>query len=688
MEDAVRPSQDVYRGVYERGFRTWIALWQKEEEEAAAAVNGSLLMETGSIYSAFPNHPHFPSRLLLDKSLSNVVFASGRSTWATSASPADPGCELPPFQEQTTMQVAWNRQTEVVLRPDQGLVDKRLPAPLFSGEASHHFPVLFLAWAYILSARWAELIPGAQGPTYNQDTRASSPAPAGHRRDDGGGERSGPVPGRQKPDPVVVEVDNVDRDAAQWWAAVLSTETGTGTFHGWRASIRNDKGALLCLPWSIQVSCNTPFVVVVSAEQQQTRSCTTTRRTKTTTTTTPSQHTPAPYRTALRYLSEYCRLHAISHQSEAALAAALLIPVAKLDGERIELSCPKSRCEGAPSAAAVAAAAALSSHDDQPYLPWDTEEEEEEEDDDEEEHPQPLDRLLTLSCHPRGAKALLSSIFFQPDVDCNLCGAWLQGSFAFLDSDAAREPQVRLRTFVRRDPGLAFFWLGAFITGAEARCIQDARAGWWKTDLSSAAWAGAHPLPSADISRADECRLLYLAHGPTHAVPPLFPFAPFGRTALQDADLDVRPHTQCPALHRLVYAGFAWNCQGGRSVKQGAGGDDDDHDNDDAPLVPVKTSELSRVAEVEDAIAVDYSVLDREDGDEISEMVTRNIFCWLRGDDGYPVAERALRQHEWINDVDSEDDDDDDDDNDDDHGTGQGREDAPSVDDDDDIVLR
>lgn len=60
---------------------------------------------------------------------------------------------------------------------------------------------------------------------------------------------------------------------------------------------------------------------------------------------------------------------------------------------------------------------------------------------------------------------------------CNVCGAWLQGSFAFLDSDKARDPHVRLRTFMKRDPDLAFLWLGAFITGAEARCLQEARMG-------------------------------------------------------------------------------------------------------------------------------------------------------------------------------------------------------------------
>jgi hypothetical protein len=51
---------------------------------------------------------------------------------------------------------------------------------------------------------------------------------------------------------------------------------------------------------------------------------------------------------------------------------------------------------------------------------------------------------------------------------------------------------------------------------------------------------------------------------------------------------------------------------------------------------------------------VDYEEYDSED--ENSEMVTRNIFTWLRGDDGFPVAERAIREHEWIDNLDSEDD--------------------------------
>lgn len=47
-----------------------------------------------------------------------------------------------------------------------------------------------------------------------------------------------------------------------------------------------------------------------------------------------------------------------------------------------------------------------------------------------------------------------------------------------------------------------------------------------------------------------------------------------------------------------------------------------------------------------DGVTVQYDKLDR--GRDCSESMTRNMFTWLRGTDGFPVAERAIREHEWI----------------------------------------
>jgi hypothetical protein len=54
-------------------------------------------------------------------------------------------------------------------------------------------------------------------------------------------------------------------------------------------------------------------------------------------------------------------------------------------------------------------------------------------------------------------------------------------------------------------------------------------------------------------------------------------------------------------------------------------------------------------------ISVTYDNLDHED-DDYSEMVTRNIFTWLRDEDGFLVAERAIYEQEWIDNLDSDDD--------------------------------
>ena len=36
-------------------------------------------------------------------------------------------------------------------------------------------------------------------------------------------------------------------------------------------------------------------------------------------------------------------------------------------------------------------------------------------------------------------------------------------------------------------------------------------------------------------------------------------------------------------------------------------------------------------------------------------MVIKNIFTWLRDKDGFPVAERAICEHEWIDNLGSDD---------------------------------
>lgn len=586
MEDAIRPSEGAFKAMYDRGYQTWAALWQK------AAAQNHLEDQLSSLFPVFPHHPHFPERLAVDKSFSNTATVRGRTTWITSRGP----CDLSTFQEEMILQVASNSPTPIVFSSGPHPRTKFLNQ---IAKDSNHVPILVLAWAYILSARWAELIPGASISDYSGNQAQMNPGnwPHGQEYDE---------------DNVVVDIGDVDGAAARWWAAVLAAEGG------WDASLHSHTGIRLCSPWSVRTQAGSNFTI--SANIQPCSAIDNSR--------------PASFSTAIRYLSEYCQLHDVAEQSQAALAAALLIPVAKFDNKRINFPLPR-----------IPHRAAHSQEKPRVLLPCNMES-------------QQLDRLLTLSCNARGVKALLSSIFFEPDVACNICGAWLQGSFAFLDSDKAGDPLVLFNTFVERDPGLGFLWLGAFITGAEERCLQEARMGWWKVDISAAAWTGTHVSfiqenvtrshPGAkEISRADECRLMYLSHEPDHAVPPLFPFAPFGSTAMEDADLDVRRHSLCSASHGLEYSCFTWDCQGGKKVEQG-------RNESLATPIRAKAGKPPVAGDNLNSFDVDYDGLDPDD--EVSEMVTRNVFTWLRGEDGFPVAERSIREHEWIENLDSDDD--------------------------------
>lgn len=408
---------------------------------------------------------------------------------------------------------------------------------------------------------------------------------------------------------IVKDVGEVSRDAADWWNAILTQE------HGWDATIQNKKGEVLHSPWHTTITSECHVLIQSNAKSK----------------TLPASCESTSLEQAYVNLTGYCSFHGIvQHVVLAALAAALLIPVTKYDGRPIVFSCQSLISKG------------------------------DEGDDDVYEEPScftipdqiQLDRLLTLSCHPRGIKALLTSVFFEPDVASNVCGMWLRGSFAYLND--INEPHCLLRTLIKRDPDLGFLWFGAFITGSHQKSVHEGRGGWWSIDLVAAAWTGTLmsfiqtpvqcPSPgTVEITGANECRLLYLYHDINYTTTPLFPFPPFGSTALEDTNLEVREHYLCGVEHGLNYSSFTWNCRHNQTVKQAP---------EKAYMAIRSKYTLPSVGNSE--VKVDED--DYDSDDDTSEMVTRNIFTWLRGEDGFTVAERAIREHEWIDNLDSDDD--------------------------------
>ncbi|TVY23926.1 hypothetical protein LHYA1_G007270 [Lachnellula hyalina] len=531
--------------------------------------------------NAFLDHPSFPENLAVDASFSNTVLAKGISTWRTAQEASD----LPSFEQEFFIPVASDCPTILAIADPQH-------------EGDNHITLLILAWTYILSARWAEIIPGASGPEYS-DCEAEW--------DDKN------IPFERAPTgstTAIIDLGDIDDDAARWWAAVLALEGG------WNAYISSEKGHVLHSPWYTKLVSEQRFTLSRGTKSRPLL----------------AQHRAASFATALRYLSSYCEFHEVAEQSHAALAATLLLPVARFDNRTVQLPTPRVRRKARFNKERFNKETVCKT------LEWS-------------ENLNQLDGLLTLSCNAVGTKALLNSVFFEPEVACNICGAWLQGTFAFLDSDIVQDQHILLRVLMKRDPSLGFLWLGAFVIGAQTRSLQEARQAWWKIDLHVAAWTGTlmsfiqEPVSTLapeteEISRADECRLLYLSHDQYYTGPPLFPFAPFGSTAIIDTNIDVRQHTQCETSHGLEYKGLTWRCRAGQRVAT------------TIARIPLRAKNGQPT---DGNISVTYDNIDNED-DDCSEMVTRNIFTWLRDEDGFSVAERAIREHEWIDNFDSDDD--------------------------------
>ena len=154
MEEAVRPNEEAFEVLYERGCRTWAALWETAVSDTTLPPD-----ELARLYSVLLNHRYFTGNLIDDNSISNTVTVSGKTTWTTTRGL----CDLSSFQEEVVILVASSCPTTVIF-----VCEPPPPMTLLNcfNQHSNHIPVLMLAWKYILSTRWAELIPGASAPDY------------------------------------------------------------------------------------------------------------------------------------------------------------------------------------------------------------------------------------------------------------------------------------------------------------------------------------------------------------------------------------------------------------------------------------------------------------------------------------------------------------------------------------------
>ena len=495
--DEIQISEERFRNIYAAGFETWAQL------HSLVVKNTKLPTRCFFTKNTFPLLPAFPQNLKLEEH-PNGLSASGFSTWASS--PATCASSIPSFRRRVQLEVAV--KDPVLLSISDSAPTDTYSTSWFRSQ-NDYLAILVLAWAYVLSARWVEIMSPACSLTYTDNLAKHYDAT---------------TKSDNAQHSAVVDIGPASSKESRWWTAVLAKG------QGWQASIRSS----LSSPWSIRVESNSQFLLDPELDISN------------------CQESAATFSEAFGFLNRFCTRHDIVDQSHAALAAVLLLPY--MAGGTLRLRSPNfnARKESSEGPAHIHKDCSLTQ-----AIP----------------EGQHLDRLITLSCNINGLRPLLLSVFYEANIECNAVTPWLQGTVAAIESLVGEKLSIFGRMCMERRPEVACIWLGSAILGIQQKLLQDIKYGQIPIDLDSAAWTGtiqsfiqqpvSRPLAvDGYIQRADECRLLFLCQSRNHTRTPICQWKPFGKTPKDDVDLEVKVHEHCEG-HGLQYQGFVWDCTEG-----------------------------------------------------------------------------------------------------------------------------
>ncbi|OJJ04312.1 hypothetical protein ASPVEDRAFT_43781 [Aspergillus versicolor CBS 583.65] len=487
MEDADAGAEER-QAVYEKGFRTWQSLYIR------ATQRSGFTQGCFKIQPALRHHPYFPHNLDLEFTY-NYLSARGISNWKGSHEP----CDIPPLEGHLQIPVSISFPTPVSISTDLDQSHQKW----FNTE-ENHISILIFAWSYILSARWAQLMPDAileytDSKAYNSD----------ESRERGS---------------AVVDIGAVDDNAARWWSAILAPG------EGWEAYITLNNVKFRS-PWSISLPANPKFSLSYHKSHYL-------------------SDTAVSVATAFRFLSDYCTLHDIIDQSYAALSAALFLPL--LHGGRRDIVLPGPKFSHAQRSNVGLKCKDLDwvqeDHNLDKLLTLSC-------------NTRGIHSLLSsvfyepeIACN--AVSPWLQSMFaVLNSVEDNrilthilmsrvphLAFFWLGGVILGIHKDVLRDGRFGL---IPTEPHAAA----------------------WSGTIQSFMQEPIYPAANESILRSDECRLLYLTQEEHHTRWPVCPWTPFGSTALKDTEIDVRLHANC-TIHGLQYAGWKWTCRNSSVVYQ------------------------------------------------------------------------------------------------------------------------
>ncbi|KAJ5642676.1 hypothetical protein N7490_006676 [Penicillium lividum] len=516
MGDAACPSDDEFSQVLKESFKTWCSILDTQSKNSLLPRHAidlrPLVSQTppflGDGHARMDKSVSFACEEKQSTQLKGSLFVNGRSTWRTSKG----NCDLEPKVMPKQLLLAVSSKSNVRLSEDSSFSDWPGVQGLAGYDKGNYLTVLYFAWAYILSARWVELL----GRSGDHECHMAYTMPTVENLYTQSDKQS------------VVEIE-IDDDACEeevfWWHTILCSGDG------WDATAEFN-GSIYLSPWSVSAK-NVGITLATNGFPG-------------------ANFNPPESSAALKYLSRFCVHHRLYAQCSVALAGVLFIPF--LRNKTILLPFPKRGSQLERKDSAIDPLTSI------PDLLND--------------HSELLPKYMTLSSNTWGLRSLLCSTFFNANIECNLVSAWLNPAFAVLHSILSRKISVAV-LLANRQPRLGILWLGATLMDLAGPVLRDIRAGMTALDLPASAWAETTQtfLTSKvgkchgdSIRRDDECRLLFITACESHDRPPIWPWKPFGFTQLCDTELPVRQHAQCTA-HCLEYENWEWILTNGSSIR-------------------------------------------------------------------------------------------------------------------------
>ncbi|OCL08997.1 hypothetical protein AOQ84DRAFT_265988, partial [Glonium stellatum] len=509
--DAVRPEHDNIRRTFERSYNIWFNCVEQSQSKTRLPVQ---CFQIRNILHATPSLPSqgggAASLRFYHNSNDDHLFIAGKSTWQTTA---NKDCDLGP--KTIPGSITFGVQSASFIEFSQDLPFLEWPGVDNSEECKskgNFVAILALAWAYILSTRWVELLKTSDKTNSMSSLQYSSARALW----------SFECPPHLNSNYIKLNLGGVCDSSARWWSAILAPS------QGWVAQTVRD-GKTYQSPWSYSLRGNAIFRLDGKNTIQ-------------------SWCDPPTSQTAIQYLSDFCGARGIEDQSTAALLVVLYFPY---------LNAQRSFCLPTPKPY-LSSIRQLTS-DNGALKGSDL-----------------LSTLMVLSCNVRGIMAPLCGVFFDPSVTCNLVGPWLQPALNLITPFLKSGNCLQFVTIMaQKQPLLAPLWLGAVILGLERKFIALARYG-PPLDLLAGAWTGtplsfitgepSNPLitPEQTIRRSDECRMLFITESPNHTRSPISAWPPFGTSKIKDTQIEVQTHARC-THHFLKYRGWSWDLVDGTS---------------------------------------------------------------------------------------------------------------------------